>query len=63
MLCGDTSLMCLVLDDLAKIRNWTFEETFDRFYNSKTCRLLSDRETGVFTFAPHEVIMMFDEKQ
>ena len=62
MLC-DTSLLRMVIEDLAELKKWTFEETFDKFYNSKTCKLLSDRETGVFTFAPREVILMYDEKQ
>ena len=58
----DTSLLCLVIENLASTRNWTFEETFDRFYNSQTCRGISDKTTGMFTFAHREIIELFNEE-
>lgn len=56
----DTSLMRMVIEDLAKGRGWTYEETIDRFYNSEVCKGISDRETGMFTFAPWEIIELFE---
>ena len=58
----DTSLMRMVIEDLAEKRKWTFEETLDRFYNSKVCRGISDKRTGMFTFAPREIIELFEEE-
>ena len=58
----DTSLMRMVIEDLAEIRKWTYEETFDKFYNSQTCRYLSDERTGYFTCAPREIIWLFEEE-
>jgi len=59
---GDTALMRMVIEDLSKNKDWTFEETLDRFYNSKVCKNLSNRETGFFTFAPREIIELFEEE-
>jgi len=59
---GDTSLMRMVIEDLAASHKWTYEESLDRFYFSKTCKHLSDRETGFFTFAPREIIELFEEE-
>ena len=58
----DTALMRMVIEDLAKSHKWTFEETLDRFYNSKVCKGISDKRTGMFTFAPREVIELFNEE-
>jgi len=57
----DTSLVRMVINGLVKKHNWTYEEALYKFYNSDTCRVLSDKNTGVFTFAPREVIELFDE--
>jgi len=59
---NDTALLRMVIDDLAKRHNWTYEETFDRFYNSLVCKGLSDRHTGMFTFAPPEIIELFEQE-
>ena len=56
----DTSLVRLVIDLLAEKYNWTYEECLNRFYRSKTCVSLSDRETGGFTFSPIEIVERFD---
>ena len=58
----DTSLMRMVIEDLAEKRKWTFEETLDRFYKSKVCKGISDKRTGMFTFAPREIIELFEEE-
>jgi len=58
----DTSLVRMVIADIAKLNSWTFEEAIDKFYNSKTCSLLSDSRTGVFTFAPKDIVELFNEE-
>ena len=59
---NDTALIRMVIDDLTKSHNWTYEETFDRFYNSKVCKGLSNKKTGMFTFAPREIIELFEQE-
>ena len=58
---GDTGLMRMVIEDLAELKGWTYEQAMDAFYASGTCRALSDRETGVFTYSPIVIIEMFEE--
>ena len=58
----DTSLIRLVIEDLAKLHNWSFETTLEKFYHSDTCKGISDEETGMFTFAPREIIELFEEE-
>ena len=58
----DTALIRLVIEDLAKKRGWSYEETLDRFYNSETCKNISDPETGFFTFSHREIIELFEEE-
>ena len=60
---GDTSLLRMVIEALAAAHQWTFEEALDKFYRSKVCRGLSDRRTGMFTFAPREIIELFEAEQ
>ncbi|MCL2199017.1 MAG: hypothetical protein FWB80_08855 [Defluviitaleaceae bacterium] len=59
----DTSLVRMVIENLADQHKWTYEEALDRFYKSDTCRALSDRRTGMFTFAPREIVMLFNESE
>jgi hypothetical protein len=59
---GDTSLLRMVIKDLSQRHRWSYQEAFDRFYNSRACRLLSNRDTGVFTYAPIEIIELFEEE-
>jgi len=59
---NETSLIRMVIDDLVRIHNWPYEETFDRFYNSSVCKGLSDRRTGMFTFAPREIVELFEKE-
>jgi len=58
----DTSLIRMVIEDMAKSYGWTFEETLDLFYRSETCKKLSDERTGMFTFAPKEIIGLLEEE-
>jgi len=55
----DTALIRLVIDELSKKHNWTYEETL---YHSNTCKGISDKKTGMFTFAPREIIALFKEE-
>ena len=59
---GDTSLICHVIEGLAKNHNWTYEETLDKFYTSDVCKGIPDLETGMFTFAPREIMELFEEE-
>ena len=52
----------MVITELAKTHNWDYEFAMNEFYNSKTCKLLSDESTGVFTFSPYDIINMFEEE-
>jgi hypothetical protein len=58
----DTSLMRMVIEDLAKKMSWSYEETLERFYHSNTCKGISSIDTGMFTFAPWEIIELFCEE-
>jgi len=58
----DTSLIRMVINELVKKHQWSFEEALDRFYRSNTCINLSDKRTGMFTFSPHEIINIFEEE-
>lgn len=58
----DTSLMRMVIEDISKKQNWSYEETLDKFYHSKTCKGISDKNTGLFTYAPWEIVAMFEEE-
>jgi hypothetical protein len=54
----DTALVRMTIDEIAKQKNISLDAAFDLFYNSKTCELLSDRETGLFTYAPQDLAEM-----
>jgi hypothetical protein len=51
----DTALVRMTIDEIAKQKNVQLDEAFDLFYNSEICELLSDRETGFFTYAPQDL--------
>ncbi|MCL2366373.1 MAG: hypothetical protein FWC75_04915 [Oscillospiraceae bacterium] len=57
---NDTSLVRMVIDALAERNSWSYEEAFEKFYNSKICKGLSDRRTGMFTFAPREIVELVE---
>ena len=59
---NDTSLIRLVIMRLVEIHNWSYTQTLDKFYNSKVCKLLSNEDTGVFTYAPYDIVNMFEEE-
>ena len=59
---NDTSLIRLVVIRLVEIHKWTYSQTLDKFYNSKVCKLLSNEDTGVFTYAPYDIVNMFEEE-
>jgi antitoxin component of RelBE/YafQ-DinJ toxin-antitoxin module len=56
----DTALVRMTIDEIAERKNIPLEAAFDLFYNSKLCELLSDRETGLFTYAPQDLAEMAD---
>ena len=57
----DTALVRMSINLLKEKHDWTYEETLDKFYTSKVCEGLSNRETGIFTFAPKDIVTLFDE--
>jgi len=57
----DTALVRMTIDEIAKQKNIPLDAAFDLFYNSKICELLSDRETGFFTYAPQDLAEMVTE--
>ncbi len=56
----DTALVCMTIDEIAKQKNVPLNVAFDLFYRSKVCELLSDKETGYFTYAPQDLAKMVD---
>ena len=58
----DTALMRMVIEDLSEKKGWSYGDTLDRFFHSNTCKKISDVETGLFTFAPREIILRFEEE-
>jgi len=59
---GDTALIRLVIEGLVKNRKCSYAEALEKFYMSDTCRQLSDSHTGMFTFAPREIIEILEEE-
>lgn len=58
----DTALVRMTINELSKIKKIPLENAFDMFYQSDVCRLLSDRETGLFTYSPHDLARMVNEQ-
>jgi len=54
----DTSLVRMTIDEVAKQGKVSLDVAFDLFYNSKICEMLSDKETGLFTYAPQDLAKM-----
>jgi len=59
---NDTSLVRMVIDILARRNNWSYKNTLSKFYNSTVCKGLSDRNTGMFTFSPNEIVSLLNEE-
>ena len=59
---NDTSLIRMIIDLLVQRNNWSYEDALRIFYNSKVCKGLSDESTGMFTFAPKELVYMLEEE-
>ena len=59
---NDTSLIRMVIDLLVQRYDWSYEDAFNNFYNSNICKGLSDKNTGMFTFAPKEIVYLFNKE-
>jgi len=59
---NDTSLVRMVIEMLVKRYNWTYDDALRIFYNSNVCKGLSNKQTGMFTFAPSEIIYLLDKE-
>ncbi len=51
----DVSLIRMIIDEIAEIKNISLDAAMNIFYLSKTCKMLSDRETGLFTYTPYSL--------
>ena len=56
---NDTSLIRMVVESLVERYNWSYDDALDKFYNSKVCEGISDKSTGMFTFALKEIVELF----
>ncbi len=52
----------MVIRDISKNNDWTFEEALEKFYHSDVCKGISDKRTGMFTFSHVEIEELFDEE-
>jgi len=59
---NDTSLVRMVIDSLVQRYGLSYIDALEVFYNSKVCKGLSDKSTGMFTFAPNEIVLLLDKE-
>ena len=59
---NDTSLVRMVIELIVRRYSWSYEDALEKFYNSKVCLGLSDKNTGMFTFAPNEIVYLLDKE-
>jgi hypothetical protein len=57
-LMGDTALVRMVILELAHLRQLPLERAMETFYRSETCGLLSNPDTGLFTYTPYSLACM-----
>jgi len=57
---NDTSLIRMVIDLYARRHNLSYIDALDKFYKSNICVGLSDLSTGMFTFAPGEIVRLLE---
>jgi hypothetical protein len=55
---NDTALVRMVISELAQLKQLPLEYAMETFYQSETCRLLSNPETGLFTYTPYGLARM-----
>ena len=56
----DTALVRMTINELAKMRGISLDSAFNMFYESKLCKMLSDKETGMFTYSPYDLALLVD---
>jgi hypothetical protein len=54
----DTALVRMTINELAKLKGISIEDAFDMFYESELCKMLSNRESGLFTYAPYDLALL-----
>jgi hypothetical protein len=54
----DTALVRMTINELAKLKNISLDNAFDMFYESRLCKMLSDKETGLFTYSPYDLALL-----
>lgn len=58
----DTALLRLVIEEISQRHEISYEQAFEEFYSSDTCKALCNRETGFFTFSHREIVDFMDEQ-
>ena len=59
----DTALVRMTINELAKIKGISLDCAFNMFYESKLCKMLSDKETGLFTYSPYDLALLVDNSE
>ena len=59
---NDTSLIRMVIDLLVQRYNLSYENALKVFYTSNVCKGLSDENTGMFTFAPKDIVYLLNRE-
>ena len=57
----DTALVRMTINELSKLKEIPLENAFTMFYESKLCKLLSDKETGLFTYSPYDLALLVEK--
>ncbi|MCL2020261.1 MAG: hypothetical protein FWG70_10980 [Oscillospiraceae bacterium] len=58
----DVALVKMLVKRLSSKHGWNYDETLDRFYDTKVCELISDESTGAYAFAPVVLIDMLEDE-
>ena len=56
----DTALIRMTINELVKLKGISLECAFNLFYESELCKMLSDKETGLFTYSPYDLALLVD---
>lgn len=54
----DTALVRMTISELAELEEVPLEQAMELFYESEVCSLLSNKDTGLFTYTPYSLAKM-----
>jgi len=57
---GETDFVKKIIRELGNKYNWNYSVSFERFYSSDVCRMMSGTHVGLSAFSFEEVIGLFD---